>query len=151
MMKISKVTRHSKSVSIDYSGDAQPALKYRTTHDLRPVFPCEHVQNSAIGPQDTLASAGQHVFTSSRRTASQITASSRQQFELPQTRIYRPGVTMSTIPIVDFSAYSNTDCLHDKISAAQDIDNAFRSQGFVYLKNHGVSKERVEQCFAWVR
>jgi len=58
---------------------------------------------------------------------------------------------MANIPIVDFDAYSNPDCLHDRVAVAKDIDNAFRSSGFVYLKNHGVFKERVEQCFAWVR
>jgi hypothetical protein len=58
--------------------------------------------------------------------------------------------TMADIPIVDFSAYSSPDSPHGKIAAAKAIDNAFRSQGFVYLKNYGLSKEQVEQCFAWV-
>lgn len=58
--------------------------------------------------------------------------------------------TMADIPIVDFSAYSSPDSPYDRIAVAKDIDNAFQSQGFVYLKNHGVSKERVEHCFAWV-
>ncbi|KAF3049254.1 hypothetical protein E8E11_009443 [Didymella keratinophila] len=58
---------------------------------------------------------------------------------------------MANIPIVDFDAYSNPDCLHERVAVAKDIDNAFRSSGFVYLKNHGVSRERVEHCFAWGR
>lgn len=58
---------------------------------------------------------------------------------------------MANIPIVDFSVYSKPKSTHDKIAVAKEIDDAFRSQGFVYLKNHGVSKERVEQCFTWVR
>lgn len=58
---------------------------------------------------------------------------------------------MANIPIVDFTAYSNPKSTHDEIAVAKEIDDAFRCQGFVYLENHGVSKERVEQCFTWVR
>ncbi|KAF3047751.1 hypothetical protein E8E12_011600 [Didymella heteroderae] len=56
---------------------------------------------------------------------------------------------MADIPIVDFSAYSSPGSQRDKISVAKDIDHAFQVKGFVYLKNHGISQQRVEECFHW--
>lgn len=58
---------------------------------------------------------------------------------------------MAGVPVVDFSAYSREHSYNDKAKVAKEIDEAFRSLGFVYLKNHGVQKEKVEQCFEWVR
>lgn len=54
----------------------------------------------------------------------------------------------STIPLVDFSPFVNGG-KEEQERAAQQIDNAFRDVGFVYLENHGVPKEKVEECFAW--
>ncbi|KAF2623420.1 Clavaminate synthase-like protein [Macroventuria anomochaeta] len=58
---------------------------------------------------------------------------------------------MANIPIVDFSAYSHKIKHGDRTKTAKEIDEAFRNVGFVYLKNHGVSKERVQKCFEWSR
>lgn len=58
---------------------------------------------------------------------------------------------MAGVPIVDFGAYSSEHSNSDKTRIAGQIDEAFRDVGFVYLKNHGVQKEKVEQCFKWVR
>lgn len=58
------------------------------------------------------------------------------------------------IPIVDFSAYtSDQHSDHDlaaRTEVARQIDKAFRTAGFVYLKNHGVPQDQVERCFEWV-
>jgi isopenicillin N synthase-like dioxygenase len=56
---------------------------------------------------------------------------------------------MADIPIVDFAGFLNGD-KEDQQRVAREIDNAFRSVGFVYLKNHGVKKEMVDECFQWV-
>jgi isopenicillin N synthase-like dioxygenase len=57
--------------------------------------------------------------------------------------------SMANIPIVDFAkAASGTKEEKEKI--ASQIDEAFRNVGFVYLKNHGVPRETVDECFAWV-
>jgi isopenicillin N synthase-like dioxygenase len=55
---------------------------------------------------------------------------------------------MSGIPIVDFGAFLHGKA-EDQDKIAKEIDDAFRSMGFVYLKNHGVRKELLEECFAW--
>ncbi|KAF2827189.1 Clavaminate synthase-like protein [Ophiobolus disseminans] len=55
---------------------------------------------------------------------------------------------MSEIPIIDFAkAISSTDT--EKEDVARQIDDAFRSVGFVYLKNHSVPLELVAECFEW--
>lgn len=56
---------------------------------------------------------------------------------------------MADIPIVDYKhAMHGTE--EEKMKIAKQIDEAFRKKGFVYLLNHGVSTELVQDCFAWV-
>ena len=52
------------------------------------------------------------------------------------------------IPIVDFGAFLDGET-EEQERVAREIDEAFRTVGFVYLKNHGVPKEKVEECFEW--
>jgi isopenicillin N synthase-like dioxygenase len=56
----------------------------------------------------------------------------------------------TSIPVVDFGAFLNGS-EEDKKLVARQLDDAFRDVGFVYLRNHGVRKEVVEECFEWVR
>jgi isopenicillin N synthase-like dioxygenase len=56
---------------------------------------------------------------------------------------------MDVIPVVDFSAFPHGSD-EEKRRAALAIDNAFQNAGFVYLMNHGVSSDKVEECFEWV-
>jgi isopenicillin N synthase-like dioxygenase len=56
---------------------------------------------------------------------------------------------MDNIPVVDFSAFPNGS-EEEKHRTARAIDDAFQNMGFVYLTNHGVSAEKVEECFQWV-
>lgn len=53
------------------------------------------------------------------------------------------------IPIVDFGQFLNGS-QEEKERVAREIDDAFRTSGFVYLRNHGVEKEVVEEAFEWV-
>jgi isopenicillin N synthase-like dioxygenase len=52
-------------------------------------------------------------------------------------------------PVVDFGKFLNGSAA-EKRNAAKEIDGAFRDLGFVYLKNHGVPQEKVDDCFNWV-
>ncbi|KAF2728248.1 Clavaminate synthase-like protein [Polyplosphaeria fusca] len=56
--------------------------------------------------------------------------------------------TETPVPIVDFRLFLNGDKA-EKETVARQIDEAFRDVGFVYLKNHGVAQDMVEQCFEW--
>ena len=59
------------------------------------------------------------------------------------------NITRVNIPVVDFSAMSldNKDPLSENGQAirivANEVYRAFSTTGFVYLKNHGISKETV--------
>jgi isopenicillin N synthase-like dioxygenase len=54
-----------------------------------------------------------------------------------------------TVPIVDFGRFLNGS-LQEREEAAAAVDAAFQNVGFVYLHNHGVPQERVDECFDWV-
>ena len=54
------------------------------------------------------------------------------------------------VPVVDFGQFLNGS-VEQKKSTAAAIDSAFQNVGFVYLQNHGVPQERVDECFKWVR
>jgi hypothetical protein len=56
---------------------------------------------------------------------------------------------MADIPVVDFAKATN-GTREEKERVAKSIDDAFRNVGFVYLKNHGVPLEMVDECFGWV-
>jgi isopenicillin N synthase-like dioxygenase len=56
---------------------------------------------------------------------------------------------MAEIPVVDFAKTMN-GTREERENIAQSLDDAFRNVGFVYLKNHGVPPEMVNECFDWV-
>ncbi|KAM5482566.1 hypothetical protein McanCB56680_003522 [Microsporum canis] len=55
---------------------------------------------------------------------------------------------MSQIPVVDFAPFHDGSAEEAK-ATAQKIFEAFRDVGFVYLKNHGVPQEVVDEAFSW--
>lgn len=59
------------------------------------------------------------------------------------------GVGNTPVPIVDFGPFYTGDG-DAKRAVAKQLDNALSTVGFVYLKNHGVPQERVDEAFAWV-
>lgn len=55
---------------------------------------------------------------------------------------------MGAIPIVDFSAWS-AGSPEEKQRIAKELTDAARGVGFVYIVNHGVPDDVLEQAFAW--
>ncbi|KAI9834234.1 MAG: hypothetical protein M1819_003072 [Sarea resinae] len=55
----------------------------------------------------------------------------------------------SPVPIIDFSKFLNAESHAEKKQTANDIYTAFREVGFVYLVNHGIPLEKVNECFNW--
>jgi isopenicillin N synthase-like dioxygenase len=51
------------------------------------------------------------------------------------------------VPVVDFAPFREEKSLEK----AKELFAAFRDSGFVYLQNHGVPEEIVEEAFSWVR
>ncbi|KXT16966.1 hypothetical protein AC579_7395 [Pseudocercospora musae] len=56
--------------------------------------------------------------------------------------------TSSPIPIIDFSAWYNATTPSAKLQVARDLISACQDPGFVYIKNHGVSQDLLDQAFA---
>eukprot|EP01091_Cochliopodium_minus_P020875 TRINITY_DN9275_c0_g1_i1.p1 TRINITY_DN9275_c0_g1~~TRINITY_DN9275_c0_g1_i1.p1 ORF type:complete len:318 (-),score=82.86 TRINITY_DN9275_c0_g1_i1:30-983(-) len=54
----------------------------------------------------------------------------------------------SDIPVVDFGSFiSENECNNDKKNTSNEINEAIKNFGFVYLKNFGISKERLNKVF----
>lgn len=51
------------------------------------------------------------------------------------------------VPVIDFSPFRREKSLEK----AKELFAAFRDSGFVYLQNHGVPREVVDEAFGWVR
>ncbi|EFE44132.1 oxidoreductase, 2OG-Fe(II) oxygenase family [Trichophyton verrucosum HKI 0517] len=55
---------------------------------------------------------------------------------------------MSQIPVIDFAPFRDGSP-EDAEATGKKIFEAFRDVGFVYLKNHGVPQEVVDEAFSW--
>lgn len=55
---------------------------------------------------------------------------------------------MKSIPIIDFQNFLTGDTAQ-KLAVATELTSAFRTHGFAYLKNYGISKESSEKIFAY--
>ncbi|KAI0832597.1 Clavaminate synthase-like protein [Trametes gibbosa] len=51
------------------------------------------------------------------------------------------------IPLIDFGKYLNASSIAEKEQTAQDIVRGFTEVGFIYLNNHGIPQETVQQAF----
>lgn len=56
---------------------------------------------------------------------------------------------VNQIPVVDFAAFRSGTPNETK-EIANSLYEAFRDVGFVYLKNHGVPQDVVDEAFTWV-
>lgn len=59
-------------------------------------------------------------------------------------------VSSNSIPLIDFAAYLN-GTTQDREDVAMAIDEGLSSVGFIYVSNHGIDQNRVDECFNWVR
>ncbi|PIL37313.1 hypothetical protein GSI_01006 [Ganoderma sinense ZZ0214-1] len=51
------------------------------------------------------------------------------------------------IPIIDFSKYRNASNAAEKEQTAKEVVRGFTDVGFIYLSNHGIPQETVQQVF----
>ena len=56
---------------------------------------------------------------------------------------------MKEIPIIDFGEFLNEPDEHRKKIASKNLINAFKTYGFVYLKNFNISQDLISQLFAY--
>ena len=59
------------------------------------------------------------------------------------------GAEASAIPIVDFAKWDSNASLEQKKYIANQLVDACKNVGFVYIVNHQVSPERLREAFAW--
>lgn len=59
------------------------------------------------------------------------------------------SATEPSIPLIDFDSFLNGSA-DERRHVASSIDAAFRSDGFIYLKTHGIDGDTVDECFVWV-
>jgi hypothetical protein len=50
------------------------------------------------------------------------------------------------IPVIDFSLFLHGSA-RDRAQVASSIDMAFKSCGFMHLRNHGIDQHKVDECF----
>lgn len=55
------------------------------------------------------------------------------------------------IPIIDFNKYRNASNAAEKEQTANEVVRGFTDVGFIYLSNHGIPRETVQQVFQKVR
>ncbi|KAL1867758.1 hypothetical protein Plec18167_008502 [Paecilomyces lecythidis] len=53
------------------------------------------------------------------------------------------------LPIIDFSSFQRTSTPAERLAVAKQLTDACRNVGFVYIINHQVSPERLEEAFGW--
>ena len=62
--------------------------------------------------------------------------------------IGEPTTTISsTIPIVDFSRWNKSTNKDEQLAVAKELTDACRSVGFVYIINHGLPQDLLDQAF----
>lgn len=54
----------------------------------------------------------------------------------------------ATIPIIDFSRWTHPASAEDRIAVTKDLISACQSVGFVYIVNHGLSHDILNEAFA---
>lgn len=59
--------------------------------------------------------------------------------------------TVSTIPIVDFSAWRQTSDNESRLKVARQIVEASKEVGFVYITNHALPDSLLYEAFEWSR
>lgn len=58
----------------------------------------------------------------------------------------------ATIPIIDFSAWtSESSKPEERLAVAHQLVKACHETGFVYISNHGISGQLLEEAFAWAK
>jgi isopenicillin N synthase-like dioxygenase len=50
------------------------------------------------------------------------------------------------IPLIDFKPFHHGS-VHDRERVAALVDAGLSSTGFIYLTNHGIAQQRIDECF----
>ena len=67
---------------------------------------------------------------------------------MTQTVVADKTGAAADLPILDYSKL--TGASDEKRLALRQLDEAFQTYGFMYLENHSVPQELIEEAFEWV-
>jgi isopenicillin N synthase-like dioxygenase len=59
--------------------------------------------------------------------------------------------TTPNLPVIDFSARTLEGTPSERLVIAKKLVKACRETGFVYINNHGVSRQSLDEAFAWTK
>ncbi|KAJ0419631.1 hypothetical protein BJY00DRAFT_324204 [Aspergillus carlsbadensis] len=59
-------------------------------------------------------------------------------------------VEPANIPVIDFKALS-AGAPQERKDALDQLDQAFQTYGFIYLSNHGIGQEMVDEAMSWIK
>jgi isopenicillin N synthase-like dioxygenase len=51
--------------------------------------------------------------------------------------------------VIDFTRFSKGS-IQDRKQIASEVDDAFKTTGFFFIQNHGISQSRIDACFRQV-
>ena len=63
--------------------------------------------------------------------------------------IEEPQTGTGNLPIIDFSNWSSKSTHEQKYEVGKKLADACHNVGFVYIINHGVSPDLLEEAFTW--
>ena len=66
-------------------------------------------------------------------------------------KVIEHGSSAKTVPVIDFSAYTNDASLTERQQVAHALHEACTYTGFFYLANHGISASEIELAHDWGR
>ena len=55
------------------------------------------------------------------------------------------------LPVIDFAKWGSGSTPEERLSTAKELADACHNFGFVFIINHGVSPELLEEAFGWSR
>ncbi|SJX64836.1 related to gibberellin 20-oxidase [Sporisorium reilianum f. sp. reilianum] len=132
-----------------------------TVHNLTPIV---RSVARARGPSALAAAASRSALPSRAIQTRAAAASTRlspnaipTSSSFPPRRIPSCSRSLATqtttpdfvIPVIDFSAFVRPDATDaDRARTSQQLTQAFKSSGFAYLSNHGISAKQIDATFA---
>jgi isopenicillin N synthase-like dioxygenase len=63
--------------------------------------------------------------------------------------IEEPQTANANLPIIDFAGWRSESTAEERYEIGKKLTDACHNVGFVYIINHGVSPELLEQAFSW--
>ncbi|EST09340.1 Oxoglutarate/iron-dependent dioxygenase [Kalmanozyma brasiliensis GHG001] len=121
---------------------------------LRPAVRTSIASTSASASRSTLPVRAYQTRAAPLAAVARPNVASRASPSLQPALSKRSLATQTTtphfvIPVIDFSAFVRPDATDaDRARTSHELTLAFKSSGFAYLSNHGISAQQIDSTFA---